>query len=86
MKIDFTVKKNVEAGVKVFKKPEDQKGNQRITFKLTKKQRSILFAYCEENGLSVSEIVRTSLQDYFEKVGYSPQVDQVDDDKQMKMF
>lgn len=86
MKIDFTVKRNVEKGVSRYRKAEDQKGNQRLTFLMTKKQRSILFDYCNEKGLYLSEVIRIALNDYFEKVGYVIPPDPVEDKRQLKMF
>lgn len=86
MKIDFTVKKNVGEGIRVHKKPEEQIAQQRITFKMTKKQRSILYTYCKDFDLSVSEVVRTALAEYFTKTGYNPIPDEPQDDRQIKMF
>jgi len=86
MSIDFTVKKNFGIGIKLHVKPEEQKAEQRITFKMTKTQRSILYTYCAENDLSVSEVVRTALAEYFNKMGYNPIQDEPQDDRQIKMF
>lgn len=86
MKIDFTIKSNIQQGIGLVRKPEDQNGSQRITFLMTKKQRSILSSYCLDNEFTFSDVIRMALSDYFEKVGYNPNLDEPQDDRQIKMF
>lgn len=86
MKIDFSVKKNFDKGIRIHGKPENQKTKERVTIVLNKKQRSVLSAYCQESGNTISDVIRTSLQMYFDSIGYIATIDQSDDCNQLKLY
>jgi hypothetical protein len=85
MKTDWSIKPNFEKGIRIHSKPDDQQGVERIAFKMSKKQRSVLSSYCQETGLSISNVMRTALQLYFDQSGYNPP-EQTEDSNQLKLY
>ncbi len=85
-KMDWNVTRNVGQGIRVHAKPENELSKERTTFMLKKNQREFLNAYCQQSGLSLSEVIRFALQDYFEKVGFRFETGNDEDSRQLKMF
>lgn len=58
------IRLNAQKGKKGFQ-PVSKRAGAVLSFKLTNDQSAYLKAYCKQEGLTVSELVRFSLQEYF---------------------
>jgi len=88
MKTDFTVKRNWGVGSnKTFQtKPESEQTTKRITFKTTTRQRAVVDAYCQANGLELSSFMRSCIAEHLERAGFDLPGDQVEDKNQLKLY
>jgi hypothetical protein len=87
MKPDFSLKRNFAKGIRIHKTPDKEKVKERTVFLLSKAQRTALNSYCAQSGMSMSDVVRIALNDYFEKVNFHFEDPEDNGNKdQLKMF
>jgi len=84
--MDWTLEKNTGNKSRARIKPADKLGINRVVVKMTNDQRKYLGAYCELSGMDMSDVIRTYLKEYFERVDFDYNGGNIVDERQLKIF
>lgn len=84
--MDWTLEKNTGNKSRARIKPADKLGINRVVVKMTNDQRKYLGAYCELSGMDMSGLIRTALQEYFQRVDFDYKGGNMEDERQLKIF
>lgn len=86
MKKLWKVTKNYGDGLAIYAKSPELCARIRTTFLSTKQQKAMIDGYCQKTGMTLTDLIRTALSEYFDRVGFDLPENSQDDQNQLKMF